>query len=505
MDPNKTHILLGPPGCGKTTTLIGIAEDALAQGVKPDKIGFVSFTKKAAEEGKSRAAAKFQIEPENLPHFRTLHSMAFKYLGMRRESVFGWSHTRELGKMLGIDFKGRHNEVEDGDVYGMNSADRMLFLEGLARNTKQGLKEVWGNALEDSIDWWELDRFAKALSTFKKSRMLMDFTDMLERFCLSDPRTLPNFDLLIIDEAQDISPLQWDAVELLAAKAKIVYVSGDDLQGIYRWSGAQVETFINLRGSSRTLDQSYRVPSSVQQLAVGLERRVRNKRPRYWKPRAEVGSVNWFGSIEEVDLSKGEWLLLARNGYMLNELEDWCLSQGFSFNSVNRDPLKSPALAAIRTWENLRKGLDESAERVLEALKYLPTHMSSAVLMKKLKADDAGRMYGMPELKNLGLRTEAIWHEALTRISPKERDFFIAARRRGEPLLKKPRITISTIHASKGGQADHVLLITDLSYRCFNNMETNIDDEVRVWYVAATRCRQTLNLITPRTDLFFDL
>ncbi len=502
MTPENTTIVLGGPGAGKTSKLLSITEEALASGVRPDKIGFVSFTKKAAEEGKSRACERFGIRPDDLPHFRTLHSMAFKHLGMRRDQVVGWTHMRELGKMLGIEFKGRGG-VADGDVYGMNSADRMVFLEGLARNTRKSLHTVWGEAFEDAIDWWELERFARTLQSFKKNRHLTDFTDMLEMFCATDPSTLPGFELLIVDEAQDLSSLQWEAVELLARRAKKIYVAGDDCQAIYLWSGANVEHFINLPGDQVTLEQSFRIPLSVHRLAEELSNKISSKRSRTWKAREEIGSVNWFRNMEEVDLSTGTWLLLARNGYMLDELENWCMSQGFSFHSVNRDPLKSPALQAVRVWENLRRGQEESAERVLETLRYANPRAVPETLTKKLKASEASRMYAMAELKALGLGTEAIWHEALTRIGPKERDFFVAARRRGEALLKEPRITISTIHASKGGQADHVLLLTDMSYRCNSNMMANPDDEIRVWYVAATRCRQSLNLIMPKTTLNF--
>ena len=69
----------------------------------------------------------------------------------------------------------------------------------------------------------------------------------------------------------------------------------------------------------------------------------------------------------------------------------------------------------------------------------------------------------------------------------------------------KPRISISTIHASKGSEAENVLLLTDISYRSFTNMEKNYDDECRVFSVAVTRCKQTLNVIMPRTNLSFDL
>ena len=505
MDASKTTILLGGPGGGKTTSLLNIVDEAMSGGVEPNRIGFVSFTKKATEEGRERASARFSIPQEELPHFRTLHSMAFKLLGMKRDQVLNWQHLRELGAALGLDFKGR-GEVLDGDVYGMNVADRMLFLDGLARNTKRPLKSVWEDAFEDSIDWFELDRFSRSLREFKRNRLLYDFTDMMERFVQLDPKTLPKFDVLIVDEIQDTSPLQWDAVEMLASNAARIYVGGDDCQAIYSWSGSDVARFIELPGRQVNLEQSHRVPAKVHELAKGVSDRIRSKRSRVWSPKSEIGAVNWFNGVDEVDMSKDTWLLLARNGYMLTELEDYCLTQGFSFNSVGRDPLKSHSLVSIKTWENLRKGNEESAEHVADVLRYMSPQLVPPALMKRLKADDADRMYAMPELKLLGLGTTAIWHESLTKISPKERDYFIAARKRGESLIgKAPRIKVSTIHASKGGEADHVLLMTDMSRRTFDNAQNAYDDECRVFYVGATRCRHTLNVVLPRTNMGFEL
>jgi hypothetical protein len=243
----------------------------------------------------------------------------------------------------------------------------------------------------------------------------------------------------------------------------------------------------------------------VHTLANSITDRISKKRKRSWLPKNEVGAVNWFNGVDEVDLSTGTWTLLARNGYMLTELEDCCLSQGLSFHSVSRDPLKSPTLRAIQTWENLRKGQDEPSERVLEVARLMAPSLVPSSLLKQLKADEAGKMRGLPELRALGLGTNRIWHEAMTKISPGERDYFLAARRRGEKLLGRPRIQISTIHSVKGGEAQHVLLLTDMSYRTHANMELAPDDELRVWNVAVTRAKQTLNVVMPRTNLGFDL
>ena len=108
-------IILGPPGTGKTTTLLNLVDEFLKDGIRPRQIGYFSFTKKAANEAATRAADKFGLDIDNdLPFFRTLHSYAFNQLGMTKEKMMKVEDYKEFGQKCGIPIKTAKFSNEDG-------------------------------------------------------------------------------------------------------------------------------------------------------------------------------------------------------------------------------------------------------------------------------------------------------------------------------------------------------------------------------------------------------
>ena len=74
-----------------------------------------------------------------------------------------------------------------------------------------------------------------------------------------------------------------------------------------------------------------------------------------------------------------------------------------------------------------------------------------------------------------------------------------------DKLDKSTNIEISTIHATKGREADNVIILPDMTYTTYKGMLKDPDNEHRVFYVAATRAKQNLYIHTPVTDKFYNM
>jgi DNA helicase-2/ATP-dependent DNA helicase PcrA len=477
--------IFGPPGTGKTTRLLNIVDESINKGIRPDRIAFLAFTKRAAQEAIERAMARFNLSLEQLPWFRTIHSMAFRDISASRDDIMQEEHYQELGRIGSFEFTKLDEELQM--PIGTAIGDRLMKIEHLARLRKIPIEEQWNESGGHSVPFPALLQWVESLATYKHSHGLLDYTDLLEQF-----NTELDVDVVIVDEAQDLSRLQWDVIWKASARAKEIYLAGDDDQCIYEWAGADVNQFLSIDATNRVLPVSYRLPGSVYRLALTVLENISVRQPKQWSSRAEEGHIDWLSNESLLDLSKGKWLLIARNRRFLARFDKLLQMFGFVYTKDGRHSTNTPETRAIIAWESWRKN---------NPIKATDLNLIKSVMPELQNWHPHGDTYlrDAPLPEHIKQMT---WMDVL-QIDPIYREYIRSCLANGESLLKEPRIIVSTIHKVKGTEADHVALITDITDRPWSQLRE--DSEQRVLYVAVTRARQTLSIIRAQTAMSYRL
>ena len=500
--------IFGPPGTGKTTKLISIVKQELEDGTRPEDIAFVSFSRKAADEARTRAASALSMNADQMVWFRTLHSMAFQYLGLNSQRVLKGADFTQLGNLLGLEFSSNSSlSMADGQLFSPGKGgDAYLSMIQLARVRGVSLEQQFSDTNNRRLHYQQLKLVAEVLRDYKRDTGKLDFVDMIEDFIAQGEG--PRLEVLIVDEAQDLAPLQWRMVhEVLRPRAKRIYFAGDDDQCIYSWMGVNVRDFLNASDHKTVLDKSYRLPRNIYNIADALVNRVVVRQPKVWSPVNEAGHVVWHHDIMDLNLNSGEWLILARTNYIANKIAADLKEQGHLFWREGSGWSISPnVLTGIEVWHKLCKGLTATATE----LKTLSTLLKSDIVTKSgrknLATLDNETPYALDDVKenfSTSDLKEKLWHEVL-KVAERERIYITSVRRRGEKILTdKPRIKISTIHKAKGGEADNVALLLDSSRACAESEDQ--DGEVRTFYVGMTRAKKALHIIESQSQYGFAL
>jgi ATP-dependent exoDNAse (exonuclease V) beta subunit len=352
------------------------------------------------------------------------------------------------------------------------------------------------------VQWLTLERTVRAVSAYKNLHGLRDFTDLLEEYAAQGAPL--DIRVAFVDEAQDLSPLQWRVLRLMLAQAERVYIAGDDDQAIYRWSGADVDSFLGLGGEQEILRQSWRCSATVHALADKVVHRIKNRIKKTWAPRAEQGSVEY---IQDMDLFNptacdGSVLMLARNTYMLGRYVSFLTTAGVPFLHGNGfSSVTERHVRGIQAWEALRAGrfIDEQDARLvydLTTMQFVKRGFKSLPDLAKgarVNLDMLRAMHGF-------LGDSAPWYEILRGINDAKIAYYRAIMRRGHSLKERPSIQLQTIHGVKGGEADTVVLAPDMARRTWEGYEKEPDDEHRVSYVGVSRARKNLIILPPMSS-----
>lgn len=447
------RIIYGAPGCGKTTRLMGILEEELKQ-CTPERIAFVSFTRKGTYEGVNRVKEKFGYAEEQLPWFRTLHSIAFRRGDFYRADMIGKKDYKAFSDAMGMKFTGYYTE----DLF--SNDDKYLFAHFMRRNNPTAAA-----LLMQDLDARVFRDVETNYERYKVEKQVVDFTDIIEAFLIRD-EALP-VDVAIIDEAQDLTTLQWSMCSRAFRNCKRIYVAGDDDQAIYEWSGADVQHFLQLRGEREVLAKSWRLQQKILEFSRGISARIQNRVDKDFAPVGDAGSVRFYNDLSEVTVEpERTWYFVTRNNWFLNAYRDFLRKRAIVFMDKDKPAVDPAHIRAINLHEKQRKGVRLTERETLQ-------------LQKCLKP--SGVNLTLPWFDNLNLDNDTIaYYKDLVRT-------------KADTMSRN--ITVNTIHGVKGGEADNVVVTMDFTRAVAANYERNPDSELRVLYVACTRAKQNLHIV----------
>ena len=470
--------VVGPPGTGKTRRLLNEVHKYIKNGTPHDKIGYFAFTRKAAGEARDRFLAKnLDLTKKDVKYFQTLHSLAFNNLGLKEENVMQEGNYQAIGETCGIQIK--YASYETNNFNGIfSSSSEYLSLINLAR-VRQVTAEQQFNRNEH-LSWiskTKLIGIEKEINNYKNAHNLIDFTDMIQQFL--DKGDTPKFKVIFVDEAQDLSLIQWSMIKKIEEDTNCdVWIAGDDDQAIFGWAGADVDSFINWEAREILLDKSERVPQLIQRKALDVISRIYlNRLPKDYLPKNDLGNIYERFNINGIDMSTGDWLILARTNSLLKTLPAYLKRKGFFFQTNQGNSMGKSLYEDILNWKKIQN--DESVPEI--------QHQRIVENIKNKKIDI-----------NLD------WYEAFNNVSVSKKDYMRAMLDNGEEILKEPRIKVSTIHGAKGGEAHNVILYlnqTANTIKGAKKSQDKQDEEFRVWYVGITRTIENLFLIKSKNKL----
>ena len=393
------------------------------------------------------------------------------------------------------------SEIDDG-------YDIVIFADQLAKSRMVPLREVVAD-LPPSPKLLDPDHFLEEYDNWKGTNGKVDFTDMLLEY--HQGKYGPgDVDVVFVDEAQDLSKLQWEIINKFAGDAEVLHLAGDDDQSIYKFLGADEYGFLEYPSDhDNVLTHSYRVPEIIGNAAAKVIGEIERRKDKEVEWQDKPGEIKRY-SLDEVFLPWRDWatgtedvMVLTRHRRQMYEVR----------KMLNK--LKIP-----HTVKGKSMGTSELGKliRVYLELIHNETRFRPAVIAKML--DKIGDKSQATELRAIGSANRKItlgleditltpatnWPQLFSKQKWEIRQIETLRREVNEYGLEiigpQPNIDISTYHGSKGREADNVVLFTDCYKQTWQEQEKNPDSEIRLAYVGLTRAKKSVIIIVPRTLMY---
>lgn len=438
---------------------------------------------------------------------RTIHSHCFNLLGLKSENIaernikkFNWTHPEfaiSIGKLA---------EDEDENAWNNTRHTEKLFSEMQINRNRLIPEDQW---MPDVRSFW------KAWSKWMKDAGYLDFTGMLEQVLAQ--YLLPDIDILFVDEAQDLTPLQIALMTMWSESVDQTIYAGDSDQAVFRFAGTVPEAFIDLEHNwSHHLAQSYRVPRAVHDYAEQIINMAKNREVTTYDPvSSDMAEYKGEGRVYKCispDMSlEGTHMILCRCKYQIKRWIEILIKNGIIWHNPYRpedltwNPMGTQSWIAARAYYDIMKGRDVKAKDFKKMVARLKPGFAKRGMKKDIKEWSGKGNVDLFNLASLGFTDEFIDHirpvNEVIKLTDRIGSILKRAPSIEDMLFKTPRVVVGTIHSVKGGEADHVWLETSLPpiiWREIRHSNNAFYDECRVAYVAATRAKQTLGLVSTK-------
>jgi superfamily I DNA/RNA helicase len=494
---NGNLIVRARAGTGKTTTILEGTNRAPER-----RILLAAFNRSIADEMKARVL-------NGAVRVQTLHSLGRtfcqRFISNMQVDAHG-ERARELAKRACIAVlksNGKPNGKADFDVIAcvanLHTKIREILVDpvsDLARKQevfetteeKAAVHNEWWNRLknfaidfgaEEFNDFWDIEKILKAaleaVELAAEPTDTIDFADMIF-LPLIHRWASPLCDLLVVDEAQDMSESQLKLALKATAPGARVCIVGDDRQAIYGFRGADSGCLdrlkVELNSHELGLKTTYRCASSIVNVARAF---VPDFQSAVDAPAGEVIEVENLAAITRL-AQPGDFILSRINA----PLAGVCLEL---LHAGKHAYVKGSDIGRIIKRILDKATRDENAPELSVAALAKAVNKWFDVEKKKLKQDNDAN-----KLKKAILDDQRETLIALIEASKTVREVRETIDRMYSDTPSSDLIMCSTVHRAKGLEADRVFLLGKTFAR-FSTEEDNL------CYVGTTRARKTLFIV----------
>lgn len=491
----------GAPGTGKTHEL---KKDFLEHGYANTLL--TTFSRNTADDIKFEISDETGISTKDLsPSINTIHGTCFRLLGGKSYGdVVNIKHIKEFNEHTGYNLKISGNTPDNDSGNGVYDAYTWL------QNTQTPIKDIdyypHFRKLKQSPSY--VTEQIKHYIEWKEQNGLIDFSDMLTK--VLERGLVPDVALLLVDEFQDLTSLQYKIFQMWNNSIDNVVVAGDPLQSIYGFMGGTPDHFKELSGDIEIIPKTYRLSKQVWDYAVDVAEHADMETPDIdtAKHKGTIKNISYREYVNNIDGWEGTpthtvyhlvrakyqapaiCKVMADNGIIWTGLNGWTEYQTDVFNSIirvrNGHPLfklhlNSLASVYPATLFNFWGNTDELLKHIDTLTNAEITGISGGLitpqLHNKLTSDDPTF-----DMVNVGKTTQSKYRNALLK-------------NKKQIPYGQIKTRVLTIHSSKGLDANRVFLHTGITINTRKAMRSDPAAEARVFYVGITRAINELIIV----------